>query len=193
MPDHDQPADPNAPRHVPAAAQWMRQQADAREEPDAAPRALLPTSTEAPPPKSLAEREQRVVGGLVGNRQVTEGLNDAEARELLAWGVDVARAIVGDTAGLDDAAAEDVLQRRVRATRRLMMSVGKAVNEPDAADEHLDAATQQAAVALGDRFASPPEADLLAFRRRWRAQQGRPLEQIASLRQLVDSSTRHAF
>jgi len=110
----------------------------------------------------------------------------------LAWGVEVARAIVDDTAGLDDAAAEDVLQRRVRATRRLMMSVGKAVNEPDAADEHLDAATRQAAVALGDRFAPPPEADLLAFRHRWRAQQGRPLEQIADLRQLVDSSKRQS-
>lgn len=191
MPDHDQPTDPEAPRHVPAAAQWMQQQADAREE-DAAPRALLPASTEAPPPKTLAERERRIVGGLAGNRQVTEGLDEAEARELLAWGVEVARAIVDDTAGLDDAAAEDVLQRRVRATRRLMMSVGKAVNEPDAADEHLDAATQQAAVALGDRFAPPPEADLLAFRRRWRAQQGRPLEQIADLRQLVDSSKRQA-
>jgi hypothetical protein len=168
----------------------MQQQADAHEDADATPRALLPPPTAETPPKSLAERERRVVGGLVGNRQVTEGLGEAEARELMAWGVDVARAIVGDTAGLDDAAAEDVLQRRVRATRRLMMSVGKAVNEPDAADEHLDAAAQQAAVALGERFAPPPEADLIAFRRRWRARQGQPLEQIAALRHLVDGSAR---
>ncbi len=208
MHEHDKPTDPEAPHDAPAAAQWMKQQAAAHEDKgEDTPRALSPGDSSAPAllpapgapsgagpqPKSLAERERRVVSGLVGNRQVTEGLEESAARELLAWGVDVVRAIVGDTAGLDDAAAEDVLQPRVRATRRLMMSVGKALNEPDAADEHLEAATQQAAVALGERFAPPPQAELLAFRRRWRAQQDRPTEQIAGLRRLVDSSTRPAL
>ena len=127
----DSPAPPDA-EELPPAVQWLRDQA-AAEAAQASAR-TQPDVTFTP----LAEREARVVGGLRGNTRLTEGLDDEAATALLDWGEALGRLIVADTAGLDDAAAEDVLQARVRAARRLLLwvrdSTGQTTAETNLAD-----------------------------------------------------------
>ncbi len=189
MHDEDKPTDPEAPADPPAAVQWMMQQAAAGQSaallpPDwdelvAAGRAALPADT------ALAARRRRIDDALRGNDRLTGGLPGEAAEALLALGLDVARGIVDDTAALDDAAAEDILQPRVRALRRLMMAAAQAA-QSDAEPPGIEEWLKRAAVALGDRFRPPGEADLEALRRQWSALAGHPTQQIALLRPFID-------
>lgn len=186
-PEKEPPNDP------PAAVQWMMQQAAAgqlaaslpADMGDVAVSALAPISPEA----ALAAREERVADALRGNDRLTEGLDEATAESLLALGLDMGRLIVRDTAGLNDAAAEDVLQPRVRAVRRLLMAAGRATDP--AGESAADPAPwlEQAAVALGDRFAPPDQSQVSALGQRWRALYGRPREQVEALRRLIEDCT----
>ena len=187
-PDDDSPADP------PAAVQWMMQQAAAGQSAGIAPPAtsadrwptLAPGSQEA----ALAAREGRIRDALRGNERLTAGLGGDAAEGLMALGLDMARLVVHDTAGLDDTAAEDVLQPRVRAVRRLMMAAagGTTTNSVETPTETADW-LEQAAVALGDHFTPPDTAETVAFRGRWRSLLGRPSEQIAVLRRFIEDHT----
>jgi hypothetical protein len=88
-------------------------------------RAAGPQAAQAPAPivSSVAEREARIVGSLMGNKTLMAGLGSDDQDALRALAEDAARRIVADTAGLDDAAAQDILQPRVRALRRLLYSL----------------------------------------------------------------------
>ncbi len=188
----NEPAAEEPPTDPPAAVQWMMQQAAAGQSAAALPVAasdrltnsLSPTSTgDEAAEKTLAARRQRVADALRGNDRLTAGLSGEAADALMAWGLELSQAVVDDTAGLDDAAAEDVLQPRVRAVRRLMMAAAAATGDgPTDAAEWL----AQAAVALGDRFAPPNAAQQAALAARWLALTGRPVEQIAALRCFIE-------
>lgn len=181
-----QPEDATRPSDPPAAVQWMIQQATAEQaaaslppnwdELVAAGRAALPADT------TLAARQRRIDAALRGNNRLTEGLPGEAAEALLVLGLDLAHDVVDDTAGLDDAAAEDILQPRVRAVRRLMMAVAQTNAEPPDTEEWL----KQATVALGDRFRAPSEADVQTLRRQWPALSSHPTQQIALLRRFVE-------
>jgi hypothetical protein len=133
----------------------------------------------------LAAREQRIDDALRGNARLVEGLPGEAAGVLLALGLDIARLVVRDTAELDDASAEDVLQPRVRAVRRLMMAAARATG-PDEASVTPAEWLEQAAIALGDRFTPPDELAAAAFGGAWRALRGRPAEQITALRRFIE-------
>lgn len=186
----ESPADP------PAAVQWMMQQAAAGQSVASLPAlpddrlAFAPASTEA----ALAAREQRVAEALRANERLTAGLPGDAASALMAMGLALAGRVVADTADLDDAAAEDVLQPRARAVRRLMMAAAEAapLTTPPAESETVAVAewTRQAAIALGDSF-DPPDADAEhALAAEWRAAAGRPAERIAALRRFIDEHSR---
>jgi hypothetical protein len=191
MPDERQTNDPetNEPAaDPPAAVQWMMQQAAAGQSTaalsgmmDELPvAALAPASSEA----KLAAREQRIIDALRGNERLTAGLDDSAAASLLEWGQEMGRRIVHDTAGLGDAAAEDVLQPRVRAVRRLMMAVTEALTGgdiPATEGEWLD----QASIALGDAFRPPDADEQRALVAEWRATAGLGAERIAVLRRFI--------
>lgn len=171
----------------PAAVQWMMQQAAAGQSaaslPVAAGDRLANSLAPGDAEKALAARRQRVADALRGNDRLTAGLSGEAAEALEEWGLALARDVVSDTAGLDDAAAEDVLQPRVRAVRRLMMAAAAATSaDPADPDEWL----AQAAVALGDRFAPPDAAQQAALATQWRSLAGRPGEQIATLRRFIE-------
>lgn len=173
----------------PAAVQWMMQQAAAGQSAATLPTAsgdwlansLVPAGV--PTETALAARQQRVADALRGNDRLTGGLAGEAAEALLAWGLALARDIVSDTGGLDDASAEDVLQPRVRAVRRLMMAAAEATSA--GLSEPADWLAQ-AAVALGDRFAPPDATQQAALAAKWRALAGRPREQIATLRRFIE-------
>ena len=182
---NESPAE-ESPTDPPAAVQWMMQQAAAGQTAASLPVAagdrlansLAPGNTD----KALAVRRQRVADALRGNDRLTEGLSGDAAEALRDWGLEMSRAVVDDTAGLDDASAEDVLQPRVRAVRRLMMAAAAATGGPADPAEWL----AQAAVALGDHFAPPDAAQEAALAAQWRALDGRPGEQIAALRRFIE-------
>ncbi|MCA9865072.1 MAG: hypothetical protein KIS95_13020 [Anaerolineae bacterium] len=190
MDEEDKPTEPDAPQtDPPAAVQWMMQQAAAGQStallpPDwdewvAAGRVAL--SADA----ALAARRRRIDDALRGNDRLTEGLPGEAAEALLALGLALARDVIDDTAGLDDATAEDILQPRVRAVRRLMMAATQAAR-PDAEPPGVEEWLKQAAVALGDRFRPPNEADAQAWRQQWAALAGQPAQQMALLRPFIE-------
>ncbi len=179
------------PDDPPAAVQWMIQQAAASQAAPAlpAPDEKLPVLALAPAAgeRRMVEREKRIAGALRGNEHLTEGLPGAAADSLLEWGLELAQDIVRDTADLADEAAEDILQPRVRAVRRLMMAVGRATDAE--APAAFEAWLEQAAIALGERFAPPSAAQTQDLHRQWQALAGRPQEQISLARGFLDELT----
>jgi hypothetical protein len=185
QPDEEKPVDP------PDAVQWMMKQAAAGQSNQAAPvppsaRGFAPAGGSAA--EMLAAREQRVRDALLGNDRLTENLPGEAARSLMDLGLDLARLVVQDTNELDDRAAEDIIQPRVRAVRRLMMSAARAAQPGEASATPQDW-LEQAAIALGDRFRRPDELEAAAFDGGWRALHGRPADQVAALRRFIEEHT----
>lgn len=171
----------------PAAVQWMMQQAAAGLSAASLPgvlderRATAPQPTEA----TLAARQQRLADALRANDRLTAGLPDEAAAALLDLGLAMAGQVVADTAELDDEAAEDVLQPRARAVRRLMMAAAEAAPLPAPPADVVAVWTRQAAVALGDRFAPPDPAAERALADDWRVAD-QPVGRIAALRRFIE-------
>ncbi len=187
MPDKPpfDPPEPIDPADLPPAAQWMMAQAAAaqNEPPERAAAELSFTP--------LAQRRERIIGGLRGNEKLIAGLGTAAAAALTEWGAAMGRAIVAETEGLDDAAAEDVLQTRVRAARHLMMSVARAAGDPPPPGETpLADALRQADVVYGRRYRAPGRDVVGRALARWAADAGRPAEQIAGLRAFIEAQVR---
>ena len=187
MPDKPpfDPAEPPDPADLPPAAQWMMAQAAAaqNEPPERATAQLSFTP--------LAQRRERIIGGLRGNEKLTAGLGTAAAAALSEWGAAMGRFIVAETEGLDDTAAEDQLQSRVRAARQLMMSVARAAADPPPPGATPLADTlRQADVVYGRRYATPGRDVVGRALAHWAADAGRPAEQIAGLRAFVEAQLR---
>lgn len=73
---------------------------------------------------NLIPRLNKVIGGISGNESLLEMLDAEAATELLNWGIAAATALVQKTAGLDDAAADLVLEPQLKAIRQAMRSAG---------------------------------------------------------------------
>ncbi len=187
MPDKpplDSP-EPPAPADLPPAAQWMLAQAAAAqsEPPERAAADLSFTP--------LARRRERVIGGLRGNDKLTAGLGTAAAAALVEWGAAMGRHVVAETDGLDDTAAEALLQRRVRAVRQLMMSVARAAADPPPPGATpLADALRGADVVYGRHYAAPGRDAVGRALAHWAADAGRPAEQIAGLRAFIEGQLR---
>ncbi len=189
MPDKpplDSPEPPD-PSDLPPAAQWMMAQAAAAQnEPPQRAKAELSFT-------SLAQRRERVLGGLRGNDKLTTGLGTAAAAVLTEWGAAMGRHVVAETDGLDDATAEEILQPRVRAVRQLMMSVARAAADPPPPGATpLADALRAADVVYGQRYAAPERDAVGRALARWTAEAGRPAEQIAGLRAFIEGQLRPA-
>jgi hypothetical protein len=187
MPDKppiDSPEPPD-PADLPPAAQWMMAQAAAAqaEPPQRAAADLAFTP--------LSQRRERVLGGLRGNDKLTAGLGTSAAAVLTEWGAAMGRHVVAETDGLDDAAAEELLQPRVRAIRQLMMSVARAAADPPPPGAApLTDALRAADVTYGQRYAAPGRDAVGRALARWSAAAGRPAEQIAGLRAFIEGQLR---
>lgn len=69
-------------------------------------------------------RVQRMTEELMGNEALLEMLETEAATEMLNWGIEMGTSIVKSAEGLDEAAAEQELQPRLKAVRQTMRSVG---------------------------------------------------------------------
>lgn len=172
--------------NIPAAVQWMKDMAD-HSRPAPAEAASRSASLSA----SLAKRQQRIMESLQGSEKLLPGLDTAATEALLDWGEALAWVIVEDTSGLDDPAAEDILQPRARALRRLLQRIGTLIANPgennaDAAD-YLD---KQYRIACGDRYRPPePSMRMVHGRDGWPSHAGDPLQQIADVRCYFERDT----
>ena len=72
----------------------------------------------------LTPRLNKVIGEISGNESLLEMLDAEAATELLNWGIAAATVLVQNTAGLDDAAADLVLEPQLKAIRQAMRSAG---------------------------------------------------------------------
>jgi hypothetical protein len=178
-----EPTPPLDPAELPAAAQWMLSQAQSAGGPERAAAELRYTP--------LAEREARIVGGLRANTKLTAGLGPEAAVALSEWGAAMGRHVVAETAGLDDAAAEDVLQARIPAARQLMIHVARATADPPPpGTTPLAEALRLADVVYGRRFAAPQREAVGRALARWAADAGQPAQQIAKLRAFIEGQLR---
>ena len=101
------------------------------------------------------------------------------------------RHVVAKTDGLDDAAAESLLQTHVRAIRQLMMSVARAAADPPPPGAMpLADALRHADAVYGRGYAAPEHDATARALARWKADAGRPAEQIAGLRAFVEAQVR---
>jgi hypothetical protein len=136
-------------------------------------------------------RVNRVAESILENEGLLDQINDAAAQELLDWGLACATMIAQSTANLDDAAAEEAMSPRLRATRRLMRRVNKWVvrqQEKDAAGsaDVLAQIIEQAAIIYGEDFIPPDEAQCAAFASQQAELADNPQQMIKNLRQLLD-------
>jgi MoxR-like ATPase len=72
----------------------------------------------------LEARAQKAIEDISGNESLLEMLDGEAAAEMLDWGKSTATMLVNQTDGLDDAEAEEVLDRRLKAVRQFMRSAG---------------------------------------------------------------------
>ena len=69
-------------------------------------------------------RVQQAVASLAGNEALFEMLDQEAASEMLDWGIKMSTSIVNETEDLDDTAADEVLQPKLKAVRSSMRSIG---------------------------------------------------------------------
>lgn len=107
-------------------------------------------------------RRERAAESILGNERLTADLDDAAAGALLEWALACTGSIVSDTTGMDDAQAEEVMEPRMKATRRMMRNVNRLVgsegpNEGNIKDRLGKIAAQ--AQIVYDREIVPPDAE----------------------------------
>jgi hypothetical protein len=118
----------------------------------------------------LAERISRAAESILENESLTADLDDSAAKELLAWAVACAERIAASTVGLNQAAAEEAMYRRMRATRRLMRAVNRWLPRRRGMDQEgnqaaLEEVIELAAVIYGGDFSPPNDARRNGFLR----------------------------
>jgi len=180
MTDNATPADP---ADLPPAAQWMLAQAEAAQrEPQARARPELSFTT-------IARREQRIAGGMRGNKRLTKGLDEATTAAIRDWATELAGHIAAQTDGLDDATAEPILQARVRAARALLRAAGRAATRSGHRPTRLSDIAPQLTVLYPDTYRPPRAAGAAPLLAQWAALDGQPAARLAALRAFIAGLT----
>jgi hypothetical protein len=142
--------------------------------------------------ETLRQRIERVAESILDNERLTADLDDSAAKELLDWGLSVAREIVQGTADVDDdEQAEQAMYPRLRATRRLMRAVNAWIanqREGDAEnrDKAFDSILEQASVIYGRSFDALDDEQRAALASRHSEFADDPPHMIAHLRELFE-------
>jgi hypothetical protein len=72
----------------------------------------------------IEARVEKAIDDIIGNESLLEMLDAEAAAEMLEWGKSAVTSLVKQTDGLDDSAAELVLEARLKAVRQFMRSAG---------------------------------------------------------------------
>jgi hypothetical protein len=108
----------------------------------------------------LEKRLHTVMGTMIGNESLAMSLDEDAAGELFSWGETAVKAIVDQTDGLDDVAADEYITPRLRALRLMMRAMGRWVGEAKTLDAETKLALwnrigEQARALFGDSYAMP--------------------------------------
>ncbi|HCB48294.1 MAG: hypothetical protein AMJ56_06060 [Anaerolineae bacterium SG8_19] len=79
-------------------------------------------------------RVEKAANNILGDERLTAGLDDEVADFLLDWGLALAKAVAADTGGLNDEDAKEIMQPRIRATKRLLRYVNHWLHNGDVWD-----------------------------------------------------------
>jgi len=104
---------------------------------------------------------------MTGNESLAASLDSDAASELLSLGESVAKRIVNETEEMDDTAADEHIQPRLRALRIMLRAVGRWVGETNAlsTEDQLalwKRAADQASIIFGKNFVMPNMGDAVA-------------------------------
>ena len=160
-------------------------------EPDPQPQPK-PQPKPSPIPAKIGQRISRVAESILENERLTSDLDDSAAKELLDWGLNVARQIVQGTAGEDDdEAAEQAMYPRLRATRRMMRAVNRWIanqqkGDAEGRDKALNNILEQASVTYGRPFAAMDDDQRATVSRVQLEYASDPPQMIAHLRELFE-------
>ena len=72
----------------------------------------------------LDARTERALKQLTGNETLLDMLDTEAAAEMLDWGMNLTKRVVGETGVLDDAAADTALAPRLKSLRQAVRSIG---------------------------------------------------------------------
>jgi hypothetical protein len=140
----------------------------------------------------ISARVKRVAESLLDNERLTSDLDDSAAKELLDWGLSIARQIAQGTADVDDdEQAEQAMYPRLRATRRMMRAVNLWIvnqreGDIEGRDQAFDNILEQASVIYGRPFEAIAEAPRAVSFGTQPESAGDPPQMIAQLRQLFE-------
>jgi hypothetical protein len=137
----------------------------------------------------LAERISRAAESILENESLTADLDDSAAEELLAWAVTCAERIAISTVGVGQAAAEEAMYPRMRATRRLMRAVNRWIPQRremghEGNQQALEKVIELAAVIYGGDFSPPNDARRNGFL--WLSLLAPSRQVVSDLRRLLE-------
>jgi hypothetical protein len=154
---------------------------------------IPPAPPESRPTSDLTASRRRAAETILQNERLTEGLDDATAQALLDWGLSLADRAVQNSAKLDDAVAEEDLEMRLQAVRRLMRRVrywlanGADIGAQQAA-ELLSDIIQQTTLIYHD-YTPPGDAQSAQFLNTWDTTVEQPRELLTELQGLLSASS----
>jgi hypothetical protein len=140
----------------------------------------------------ISARVKRVAESLLDNERLTSDLDDSAAKELLDWGLSIARQIAQGTADVDDdEQAEQAMYPRLRATRRMMRAVNLWIvnqreGDIEGRDRAFDNIVEQASIIYGRPFEAIADAPRAVSFGTQPQSAGDPPQMIAQLRQLFE-------
>jgi hypothetical protein len=146
----------------------------------------------SPIPEKIGKRISRVAESILENERLTSDLDDSAAKELLDWGLTVARQIVQGTASVDDdEEAEQAMYPRLRATRRLMREVNRWIanqrrGDVEGRDQAFHSILEQASIIYGRPFTAMNDDQRAVLAGAQSEFASDPPQMIAHLRELFE-------
>jgi hypothetical protein len=107
----------------------------------------------------IESRVSKVAESILGNEALTGNLNDEAADLFLKWAITKGEAIARSTAGMDEFAAEEVMNPRLKALRHLARYLGNWVTGSGEPWDLVEKIIEQARILYGDTFVEPDPAE----------------------------------
>jgi hypothetical protein len=139
---------------------------------------------------NITLRIRRAQESILENEALMADLDDAAAKVLLRWCLELAEGIAQSTAGLEDMQVQTVLDGRLRGVRRLMQAVNswaaaaRGNLDPERAQNLLEQMVAQAPLLYGEGYLPPGRDRQDAFLRQF---SGDIQQFVPALRSLLES------
>lgn len=138
----------------------------------------------------INSRIQRYVGDLTRNEALLEMLDTDAATEMLQWATTTVTALVKKTEGMDDAAAEQILEPQLKAVRQALRSggnwaAGKYTDPEDRASLQAKL-TEYRSVIFGKPATLLPDTALVSMLNQVDDTGKSPLELVKSFKRIME-------